>query len=72
MAGVEWGALRVVGGNDKLVAMKRVNREARWPPLRVVQTKGTPIEPLCPRAIPERPWTSIWTWTADGEGSGSR
>lgn len=29
--------LRIVGGNDALVRMARVSREARWPPLRVVE-----------------------------------
>jgi len=36
MPGTQRPYLRVVGGNNALVRMTRVNREARWPPLRVV------------------------------------
>jgi hypothetical protein len=36
MAGEKRPHLRVVGGNDTLVRIKRASRETPWPPLRVV------------------------------------
>lgn len=36
MSGERRPHLRVVGGNEALVRMTRVSREARWPPLRLV------------------------------------
>jgi hypothetical protein len=36
MIEIERRVFRVVGGNDSLLPMKRVSREARWPPLRIV------------------------------------
>jgi len=44
--------LRVVGGNDALVRCERLNREARWPPLRVVGSAEDDGEAAVPQQLP--------------------
>ena len=41
MSDVQRTNLRVVGGNDKLIAMKQLSQQTRWPPLRVVERNDT-------------------------------
>ena len=64
MSGVKTVVLRVVGGNDKLVAMRRVRRQSRWPPLRVVEPHATLPQVSTPceqRVAAKRPtWTLMW------------
>ncbi len=49
MSGAGRPQLRVVGGNDTLVRMARVSREARWPPLRLV---GEEVAAEIPEPMP--------------------
>lgn len=65
MAGIESVVLQVVGGNDKLIEIRRVSREDRWPPLRVVQPHDA--LPAAPQPSSEhtikakRPkWALVW------------
>ena len=46
--------LRIVGGNDALVRMVRVSREAHWPPLRVVGASECAPSPVrvAPNPVP--------------------
>jgi hypothetical protein len=54
MPGTQRPHLRIVGGNEALVRMARVNREARWPPLRVVGAADFAAQPvpITPSAVP--------------------
>ncbi len=60
MSGEKRPHLRVVGGNDALVRMPRSSREARWPPLRVIEPDTCEAAPV-PLPAPEVVRPSIVT-----------